>query len=354
MLDGVANRTGEPLPHRVTFTVTDLVKKVNGVTSRVVWDVDVNEGVVAESELAFFAEDNAGNVWNTGEYPEEFGFDESGEYGFLGAPSTWVAGQKGATAGVHMPGAPQLGGSYQQGFAPNIKFLDCAEIVDTNATLPGYQNVLVTHETSPMDRDGAVQVKSHAPGVGIVSIGALDDPEGETLELVAVNRLDRVAADGGPRGGAGARRPRATRTARSTARRPPRSCSPDRGAVDGLLLVLGRDTRANRGPAAGARRARDHAAARSWAPAALRSAPILGISPGTETAITGRSPQFLHPPAAGAAAVVLRMASSFGLVPAPLTRTSCALPGPRRIGRRRAPTCSSAHHSSDHWHLRAA
>lgn len=191
VLDGVANRTGEPLPHRVTFTVTDLVKTVNGVTSRVVWDVDVNEGAVAESELAFFAEDKAGNVWNTGEYPEEFGLDESGQYGFLGAPSTWVAGQKGANAGVHMPGAPQLGDAYQQGFAPNIKFLDCAEIVDTHATLPGYQNVLVTHETSPMDRDGAVQVKNHAPGVGIVSIGALDDPEGETLELVAVNHLNR-------------------------------------------------------------------------------------------------------------------------------------------------------------------
>ena len=191
VLEGVANRTGEPLPHRVTFTVTDLVKTINGVTSRVVWDVDVNEGQVAEAELAFFAEDNAGNVWNLGEYPEEFGLDSSGQYGFLGAPSTWIAGQRGAIAGVHMPGTPQIDSSYGQGFAPAIRFLDCATIVDTNAVLPGtsYQNVVVTHETSPFDRQGGTQTKSHAPGVGIVAIGALDDPEGETLRLVALNHL---------------------------------------------------------------------------------------------------------------------------------------------------------------------
>ena len=56
-LEGRANRGGGPLPHTVTFTVTDLTKVIAGVRTRVVWDVDVNEGELSETELAFFAQD---------------------------------------------------------------------------------------------------------------------------------------------------------------------------------------------------------------------------------------------------------------------------------------------------------
>jgi hypothetical protein len=51
--------------------------------------------------------------------------------------------------------------------------------------------VLVIHERSPLDPDGGIQVKYHAPGVGIVQIGAIGDPENETLVLTEDNRLSR-------------------------------------------------------------------------------------------------------------------------------------------------------------------
>src|SRR3990172_8703581 len=88
ILEGTANRGGGGRRHRVVFTVTDLTKVINGVRSVVVWDRDINNGRLAERELAFFAQDNDGNVWNLGEYPEEF----NGRGKFLGAPSTWIAG----------------------------------------------------------------------------------------------------------------------------------------------------------------------------------------------------------------------------------------------------------------------
>jgi hypothetical protein len=59
-----------PVDHQVIFTVTDLTKVIDGVRTRVMYDVDVNEGEVVEAELAFFAQDEDGNVWNLGEYPE--------------------------------------------------------------------------------------------------------------------------------------------------------------------------------------------------------------------------------------------------------------------------------------------
>lgn len=196
VLQGQINPGGSPvpLPHTVTFTVTDLIKVIDGVPSRVMWDVDENEGEVVEAELAFFAQDNDGNVWNLGEYPEEY---EDGF--FLGAPNTWITGLADAEAGIHMLDGPNVGDSYLQGFAPEIDFLDCAQVFNEGLRvcppLRCFDDVLETHERSPLDPTGGVQTKSHAPGIGIVQVGALDDPEGETLVLVERVHLDQASMD---------------------------------------------------------------------------------------------------------------------------------------------------------------
>jgi uncharacterized protein with beta-barrel porin domain len=189
VLEGQASRGGGVSPHRVMFIVTDLTKVINGVRSVVVWDRDVSNGQLVESELAFFAQDNVGRVWNLGEYPEEF---DQGQ--FLGAPNTWIAGQAGAKAGVHMLAKPRVGRQrYLQGFAPDIEFLDTAKVFNTGrrvrVPLDLYNDVVVTDETSPLDQSGGHQRKFHAPGVGIVKIDPVGDPEAETLELVKLLRL---------------------------------------------------------------------------------------------------------------------------------------------------------------------
>ena len=95
-------------------TVTDLTKVVDGVRTLVIWERDFTAGQLSEPELAFFAQDNAGNVWLLGEYPEEY---EDGK--FDKAPA-WISGQKGARAGITMPAEPRLGvPDYAQGFAPS-------------------------------------------------------------------------------------------------------------------------------------------------------------------------------------------------------------------------------------------
>jgi len=184
-LQGTADRGPGVQPHRVTLTVTDLTKVIDGVRTLVLWDVDTNNGQVVESELAFFAQDDPGNVWNLGEYPEEY--DAAGT--FIGAPSTWIAGLRDAEGGVHMLAQPQVSQSfYLQGSAPDVEFLDCARVTLMGQTVivpaATFQNVLVTEETGPLDPAGGSQIKYYAPGVGNVKVEALNDPEGETLELV--------------------------------------------------------------------------------------------------------------------------------------------------------------------------
>jgi hypothetical protein len=190
VFEGTANTDEGIIQRRIVTTVTDMTKVVNGVRTVVIWDRDFNDGELAEEELAFWAQDKQGNVWNLGEYPEEY---EDGE--FVGAPSTWIAGQDRARAGVIMLAQPRVGALYLQGYAPAVEFFDCAEVVRRGVTtctpLDCYHRVLVVDESSPLEPDSGVQRKFHAPGVGVVRITAIGDPEAETLTLTRVTTLGR-------------------------------------------------------------------------------------------------------------------------------------------------------------------
>jgi hypothetical protein len=188
--EGRANRGNGRVNHRVVFTVTDLTKVIDGVRTVVLWDRDFNAGQIVETELAFFAQDDDGNVWLLGEYPEEW---EDGE--FSGAPDVWFSGVARARAGIMMRVDPQLGtSSYLQGFAPAIEFSDRAKVHQTGqrtcVPLGCYDNVLVTDEWNPLEQGDAHQRKFYAPGVGNVRVGAVNDPEAEELVLVKLSHLD--------------------------------------------------------------------------------------------------------------------------------------------------------------------
>jgi hypothetical protein len=175
---------------RLVFTVTDLVKVVGGVRNIVIWDRDYTDGELVEAELAFFAQDNAGNVWHTGEYPEEY------ENGKIVETPAWLAGFKGATAGIEMKAEPRLGASsYAQGYAPPpVSWNDRAEVskVGQKTCVPYrcYQNVLITREFNA-DEPGMSQLKYYAPGVGNVRVGwaGKKNTDREVLQLVGIVRL---------------------------------------------------------------------------------------------------------------------------------------------------------------------
>jgi hypothetical protein len=175
--EGRANRGQGRLPHRVVFTVTDLTKVIDGVRTVVMWDRDFNAGQIVETELAFFAQDDDGNIWLLGEYPEEW---EDGK--FSGAPDVWFSGVDGARAGVMMRADPQLGtSSYLQGYAPEIEFSDRAKVhqMDQRTCVPVgcYDGVLVTDEWNALEAGDAHQRKFYAPGVGNVRVGAAGGKE---------------------------------------------------------------------------------------------------------------------------------------------------------------------------------
>jgi hypothetical protein len=188
IFEGDTEESGIVTAHQVIFTITDLTKIIDGVRSVVIWDRDYSEGVLVETELAFFAQDNDGNVWRMGEYPEVY------ENGVLVEAPAWLSGFKGAIAGIMMPFDPTLGApSYSQGWGPAVDFTDRAQVdqIDQQVCIPldCYEEVMVVAEFSRSEPN-AFQLKYYAPGVGNIKIGySGDDATRENLELVEIRVL---------------------------------------------------------------------------------------------------------------------------------------------------------------------
>lgn len=184
---------GEEIERTVITTVTKLTKEIDGIQTLVIWDQDFDDGELVETEIAFFAQDNDGNVWRMGEHPEEY---EDGE--FVEAP-TWIAGQGDAHAGILVPGNPDLEASdFSQGYSEEVEFTDRAFVFAVGEEfcieLDCYENVLIIDEFNP-DEEDAFQQKYYAPEVGNIYVGwrGEGESEQEEMELVSIEELDEEA-----------------------------------------------------------------------------------------------------------------------------------------------------------------
>src|SRR6266542_3939708 len=193
--DGYTTERRKQVPHRLQFTVTDLTKEISGVRTVVAWIEDFSAGELVEKEIAFYAQDDDGNVWYFGEHPEEY---KAGE--FVEAP-TWIAGVRNAKPGIKMwtdpkPGIP----SYYQGWVPAVDWSDYAQVDQTGQqtcdSVGCYEDVLVLAESSRGEGD-IFHIKFYARGAGEVRVGWRGpDSTAEELELVERSELapDALAA----------------------------------------------------------------------------------------------------------------------------------------------------------------
>jgi hypothetical protein len=184
---------GKSVPHRIIVTISDLTKIISGIRTVVSYDIDHSDGELVEAELAFYAQDDDGNVWQFGEYPEEY---EDGK--FIKAPA-WIHGIKGARAGIIMQAQPRLGTpSFAQGWGPAVGWKDRGTTYQVGQEVTvrsgSYGDVLVIKESAQGEPD-AEQLKFYAPGVGNIRTGwiGIGAKATETLELVRIEQLDPKA-----------------------------------------------------------------------------------------------------------------------------------------------------------------
>jgi hypothetical protein len=145
---------------RLTVTVLDEVKTVDGVECRVVEENETKGDRVVEKSRNYFA---ISKRTNSVYY---FGEDVGG---------AWMSGEKGARFGLMMPGTPLLKGRFYQEIAPGVA-MDRTEIIGLTTTVQTpagtFKNCLKTEETTPLDAKEK-ENKYYAPGVGLVQEGGL-------------------------------------------------------------------------------------------------------------------------------------------------------------------------------------
>ena len=179
---------GNNVDRRIEFTVTDLTKEIEGVRTVVGWIEDSTNGELTEKEIAFYAQDNSGNVWYFGEHPEDY---ENGK--FIEAP-TWIAGFQDAKPGIVMMAKPQVGmPNIYQGWGPEVDWSDYGRVEqmgqETCVPADCYKDVLVNAEANLTEK-GAFQLKYFARGVGEVRVGWKgNDETKEELQLVEYKQL---------------------------------------------------------------------------------------------------------------------------------------------------------------------
>ena len=145
---------------RLTVTVKDETKNVDGVECRVVEERETKGDKVVEVSNNYYA---ISKRTNSVYY---FGEDAGG---------AWWSGENGARFGLMMPGLPLIGAKHYQEIAPGVA-MDRAEVVsvtDTVKTPAGeFRNCLKVEESTPLE-PGNKGYKYYAPGVGLLRDGSL-------------------------------------------------------------------------------------------------------------------------------------------------------------------------------------
>jgi len=154
---------------RITITVLEETKKIDGVETRVVEDKVVENGQIVEVARDYFAfSRKTSDVYYFGEDVDNYKDGKVANHN-----GSWLSGVNGAKYGLQMPGTPLLGARFQQEIAPaaamdRIEILSLSESAETPAGK--FERCLKTEETSPLE-PGVRENKLYAPGVGLSQEG---------------------------------------------------------------------------------------------------------------------------------------------------------------------------------------
>ena len=157
---------------KLTITVLNETKVVDGVETRVVEERETKDGKIAEITRNYLAISKRTN--------DVFYFGEDADFYKDGKVDnhhgSWLSGVNGAKFGLLMPGQPMVDSKYYQEIAPKVAE-DRAKIVSLNKTVKTpageFAEVLQVEETNPLEKKAGRELKYYAKGIGLVLDGEL-------------------------------------------------------------------------------------------------------------------------------------------------------------------------------------
>ena len=164
-------RVMETRGEKLTATVLDETREINGIITRVVEEREEKNGALAEVSRNYFAMDrDTGDVFLFG---RDVQIVRGGQ--LMSDEDSWLAYSGGNRPGMFMPGAPVVGMKYYQEFVRGIAE-DRAEVIRTSETVSTpaglFEDCLVIRVASDLE-PGATEEKAYAPGIGLAQEGSL-------------------------------------------------------------------------------------------------------------------------------------------------------------------------------------
>jgi hypothetical protein len=166
-------------------TVTDVSKKINGISTVLVLDQDIDGGQISEQSIDYLAEDKQGNVWYMGSYTESYSGGQ-----FVNASDAWLDGINGAQGGILMPADPKTGTpAFPEDTVPGIE-APTAQVAKTG------QKVCVPFKcyTGVLSLQEGSEHKYFAPGLG--QIKTEPPPSGGPQEIENLINLTQLSPAG--------------------------------------------------------------------------------------------------------------------------------------------------------------
>jgi hypothetical protein len=151
---------------QLVITVLDDTKVVDGIETRVVEEIETEDGELTEISRNYFAIcEPSMDIFYFGEDVDMY---EDGVV--LNHDGSWLAGTENSKPGLIMPGNAQVGMKYYQEIAPRVAE-DRAEIVSVNDRIStpfsNFENVLKVEESNPLE-PGKTEYKYYAPQIGLI------------------------------------------------------------------------------------------------------------------------------------------------------------------------------------------
>lgn len=151
------DETKDTLETRVEMTVREAPEKLAGADVTVAEFVHYEQGKVVERAWEYYAQDASGAVFLLGRKVDDI---EEGKV--VGHVGQWIAGTKGARAGLYMPAAPAVGGLFEQSADSRSRVTKLGSSLSVPAG--DFQECLETDVTDPVTKARSSRVYCHGKG----------------------------------------------------------------------------------------------------------------------------------------------------------------------------------------------
>jgi hypothetical protein len=158
---------GGAAPFNLIRTIVGPGPVLLGVQTTAIRDDELEDGLITESSVDYYATDRNGAVWYFGEDVTAYEYDDNGILTTTKQAPSWTAGVDQAQPGIVIEAVPDLSKVMFRANAPSAKETEYSAVETVGGTLAGFSDVVIVYTESTADPD-LRERSAYAKGIGLV------------------------------------------------------------------------------------------------------------------------------------------------------------------------------------------